>query len=92
MVNLRMQSLKLKLVLGAVFLGFLITLTTGFFRNEKGVSIPEIKRYGYPLLWLITNLNGPTEYIVANFVLDVIFWTTIFLIVLLLAGKVLAKL
>jgi hypothetical protein len=56
------------------------------------VGIPEIKRYGHPLFWLITNLNGPSEYIITNLVLDMVFWVTISFIALFVISKISDKL
>jgi hypothetical protein len=83
---------RLKFILSAVILGLFISLAAGLFPNESGISIPEIKHYGYPLPWLVTNLNGPTEYAIVNLVVDVVFWTIISLITLILMQGIATKL
>ncbi len=85
--KLRIETVKLKLLFGAITCGVLISLGTGLVNNESGISIPEIKHYGYPLVWLITNLNAPTEYVLTNFALDTVFWVTVSLIILILLEK-----
>ncbi|MDI9644728.1 MAG: hypothetical protein QFX35_05865 [Candidatus Verstraetearchaeota archaeon] len=63
-----------KLLLVASALGFLGALATGSIRNEPGVGLPELKHYGYPLPWIVTDINGPNQYIPANLALDALFW------------------
>ena len=87
-----MQGLRLKLILGALTLGVLASFATGLIPNDPGMSLPEIKRYGRPLFWLITNLNGPTEYVITNLLIDMVFWVTISFIALFLIDKTCAKL
>jgi hypothetical protein len=84
-----MQTLKI--VLGALVLGFLVSFVTGFLTNESGIGIPEIKHYGRPIFWLINNLNGSTECIITNLIIDIVFWVTISFIALFLIGKISAK-
>jgi len=55
-------------------LGVLASLASGLVRNEHGIGIPEINRYGYPLVWRVTDLNGPTEYVLSNLAVDTAFW------------------
>ena len=80
MIDLQNRTVLLKLILAAVICGFLASLGTGTIINKSGMSIPEVKRYGYPLAWLVTNLNGPTEYILVNLVMDTAFWIVILLV------------
>jgi len=70
----------------AFILGFIVTLGTGLLRND-GVTIPEIKYYGYPLPWLIEDLNGPTKYIPFNLTFNIVLWTIVLFIFLILLEK-----
>ena len=76
-----------KSLLGAVFCGVLISLVTGLFQRNV-VSIPEVRFYGYPLFWRITNLNGPTEYVLTNFTIDAVVWIAASLLAFLLLNQV----
>ena len=69
-----------------------MSLGTGLVGNESRIVIPEIKCYGYPLVWRITNLNGPTEYVLTNLAIDNAFWITVSLIVLIILEKIVPKL
>ncbi len=64
-------------MVGAIACGILVSLATGLLRNEPGISIPEIKNYGYPLAWRVTSLNGPTQFISTNLALDAVFWIAV---------------
>ncbi|UCH01564.1 MAG: hypothetical protein JSV20_06815 [Candidatus Bathyarchaeota archaeon] len=79
--------MKLKSIVGSIVLGFLISLATGLLSNDSGISIPELKRYGHPFVWLVTNLNGSTEYILINLAADVVIWTVASLFTLFLLFK-----
>ena len=84
---LRSRIANLKLLLVAIVCGLFAALGTGSILNESGISLPEIKRYGYPLVWLVTNLNGPNEYLMLNFALDAVFWIVVSLLMLILLKK-----
>ena len=86
MVRLNVKSMSLSTVALAFILGFIATLGTGLLRND-GVTIPEIKYYGYPLPWLIENLNGPTAYIPFNLTFNIVLWTIVLFIFLILLEK-----
>jgi len=86
-----MQALRLKLISRALILGVLVSFATGLIPDESGMSIPEIKRYGRPLSWLVTNLNGPAEYVMTNLVIDIVFWATVSFIALLLIERMAVK-
>lgn len=88
MIELQNRTVQLKLILGAIICGFLASLGTGTIINESGMSIPEVKRYGYPLAWLVTNLNGPTEYVLVNLVMDTAFWIIILLVTFTFLEKI----
>ena len=79
---------KSKLLFGAVICGFLASLGTGAISSRSGIGLPEIKHYGYPLAWLVTNLNGPTEYVLINFVIDTAFWVIVSLVTLVFLDRV----
>lgn len=79
-----MRTVRLMLVFEVVLFGVLASLATGLVRNEQGVRIPEINRYGYPLVWMVTDLNGPTRYILTNFAVDAAFWVAITFVALAL--------
>ena len=73
MVRLNVKNLSLSTLALTFILGFIVTLGTGLLRND-GITIPEIKYYGYPLPWLIEDLNGPTAYIPFNLSFDIVIW------------------
>ncbi|MDH5440413.1 MAG: hypothetical protein OEY31_07395, partial [Candidatus Bathyarchaeota archaeon] len=64
------EIVRFRSAFGAIVLGIVMSLATGFVKNEPGMSIPEIDRFGYPLVWRVTDLNGPTEYIMTNLAID----------------------
>ena len=70
-------ALKRASTIGAVVVGGFTAMATGLLRNESGLSIPETQRYGHPLVWRITNLNGPSDYLLSPLALDVAFWVTL---------------
>jgi hypothetical protein len=78
---------KNKFLLCAVVLGLLGFLLTGL-AERTGVGIIEVKQYGYPLVWRITDLNGPTQYIAVNMVADLAFWVAVAFVVLFAADKI----
>ncbi|MDH7556222.1 MAG: hypothetical protein ACQXXL_07050 [Candidatus Methanosuratincola sp.] len=79
----------LKLLLAAVACGIMAAIATGSVRNDPEVGLPELRHYGYPLAWLVTDMNGPAKYAFANFALDTAFWVTVSFAVLAWARKVL---
>lgn len=89
---MRMQALRLKLALLPTILGIFVSFATGLIPIESGMGMPEIKRYGRPIFWLITNLNGPTEYVITNLIIDMVFWATISFFALYLMHRICAKL
>ena len=91
-ITLKVRTLKLIPAVGAIAFGVLVSLATGLLPHESGMSIPEIKRYGHPLFWLVTNLNGPTEYILTNLAIDTAFWVLLSLVALLVLKRVATKL
>ena len=88
MIELRDRTVLMKLLLGAILCGFLASFGTGTIINKSGMGIPEVKHYGYPLAWLVTNLNGPTEYVLINLAIDSAFWVIISLATLIFLEKI----
>ena len=86
------KILESKFVLTSIILGILISFATGLIPNESVVGVPEIKRYGHPLFWLITNLNEPSDYVITNLIIDIVLRVTISFISLFLIGKIITKL
>ena len=81
------KSVPSKFFLGAVICSVLISLVTGLFERNV-VSIPEVRLYGYPFIWRITNLFGPTEYILGNLALDAVVWAIISLLAVFIVQRV----
>jgi hypothetical protein len=88
LLELHVDISKLKLLITAISSGFLASLASGTVSNESGVVLPEIKHYGYPLAWLVTNLNGPNDYVPVSFALDVAFWMAVSMIALVFLSKI----
>jgi len=86
-----MKASKFKYVLWALVLGVLLVMITGLIPNDPGLGIPEIRRYGYPLFWLVTNLNGPTSYIMTNLIVDILFWAATSFIIILFVELAMTK-
>jgi len=78
---------KFRSVLGAVICGVLVSLATGLYEGDI-VSILEVRYYGYPLVWRITNLNGPTEYVLTHLAIDAMVWVTVSLMALFILQRV----
>ncbi|MDH5483334.1 MAG: hypothetical protein OEY22_10755 [Candidatus Bathyarchaeota archaeon] len=87
MIELRNLPVQLKFLLVAVVCGLLASLGTGIIINDSGMGIPEVRHYGYPLAWLVSDLNGPTEYILANLAIDAAFWVAVSLVALVFLKK-----
>lgn len=91
MVRLNVKSLSVSTAALAFILGFIVTLGTGLLRND-GITIPEIQYYGYPLPWLIEDLNGPTKYIPSNMMFNIVLWSiVVFIFLTLLESAVSSK-
>lgn len=78
-----------KLLLVAAVCGLTAALATGIFRNDPGIGLPEVRHYGYPLAWLVTDMNGPTRHLLEYLALDALFWSVVSLVALSLARKML---
>ncbi len=85
---LRFRNASLTLLFVAISCGFPAALGTATIPNETSTGLPETKHYGYPLPWLITNLNAPTEYVLVNFAIDVAFWIIVSLATLIFLQKI----
>jgi hypothetical protein len=79
----------LKLIFGALLCGIVVSLTTGLVENRTMPGIPENKNYGYPLIWRVTSLNGPPEYMLINLAIDTVFWIAFSFSVFFILGKIL---
>jgi len=88
MTVLRFRNASLTSLFIVISCGFLAALGTATISKETGIGLPETKHYGYPLTWLITNLDGPTEYVLENFATDAAFWITISLVTLIFLQKI----
>ena len=86
-VELRSQMARRKLLFAAIICGFVASLGTGTISSGSGTGIPEIKHYGYPLAWLVTNLNGPTEYVLTNLAIDAALWMTVLFVTFVFLEK-----
>lgn len=82
--------IKLKKVLIAVVGGVAITLVTGLMSNTPAMLVGGTW-YGYPLVWLIRMVVAP-EYFpwkveIVGLVADIVVWTMIVLIILLVTMR-----
>ena len=77
----------------AVVVGVCISLVTGFIENSwfGKASIPEIKYYGYPFSWRISDAFVGESYDYLKLFGDSLFWAVIVLLVILLAKKLVRK-
>jgi hypothetical protein len=71
----------------SILVGCGITLLTGLFLNMPSMLLGA-SHYGYPMVWLIRLIVAP-EYFpwrvnIVNFIIDIVFWSVIMGIVLLL--------
>lgn len=76
-MGLTSQTLRLRFLVGVIVCGVLVSLATGLVENGPEIGIPEIKYYGYPLVWRVTKTFQPTEFRFTNLVIDAAFWITI---------------
>jgi len=75
-------------VVFAVVVGVCVGLVSGFVENRPGgVTIPENKYYGYPLIWRLIDAFAGEKYYYFELLVDCIFWIAIILIVGLLTKK-----
>lgn len=78
------------IIIGSIIAGIVISLITGLFSNNAGFS--GSGRWGYPLHWLSKMLVGPQytaplEIVWLNLVYDIIIWSFIILLILLIAFR-----
>lgn len=85
---MRFQNAKLELLLVAIGCGLLASLGTANIANESGSGLPEVNHYGYPLAWMVVDLNGPTEYILTNLAVNIVFWIIVSFGTLVLVRKI----
>jgi len=78
---------KSRPIFGAAICGVFISLATGLYERDI-ISILEVRYYGYPLIWRITNLNGPTEYVLTHLAIDAVVWVALSLMALFILQKV----
>jgi hypothetical protein len=73
----------------AMVVGVCISLATGFAENSwfGKASIPEIKYYGYPFIWRISDPFVGESYNYLKLFADSVFWAVIVFLVVLLAKK-----
>lgn len=83
-----MKTRRLKILVGAVVLGVLVSLATGIIENPPEAGIIGARYYGYPLAWRF-NLVNSTEFRFTNLAVDVSFWFAISLIALIIIEKAL---
>jgi len=89
MKGLNSQILRLKPLFGGIVCGIIVSLGTGLVENRPKFGLPELKHYGFPLVWRVTDLNGPTDYMLTNFVIDTAFWISACFSVFFILEKIL---
>jgi hypothetical protein len=80
--------MKIRTVLFVILGGILVALATGLFSNTPPMMVGAV-HYGYPLAWLTRLIVAP-EYFpwlvdYANLIVDIIVWTIIVCIVLVIS-------
>jgi hypothetical protein len=77
----------------SVVVGVCISLVTGFVENSwfGKATIPEIKYYGYPFSWRISDPFVGESYDYLKVFADSLFWAVIVFLVVLLAKKLARK-
>jgi len=78
---------KSRPIFGAAICGVFISLATGLYERDI-ISILEVRYYGHPLIWRITNLNGPTEYVLTNLTIDAVVWVAVSLMASFIVQRV----
>ena len=76
-MGLARQTLRLRSLVVAIACGILLSLATGLVENRQEISIPEYKHYGYPLVWRVSKIFGPTEFRFDSLAVDAAFWIII---------------
>jgi len=88
-VDLTLQTLRLKSLIIVTICGILVSLVTGLFLNEPEASIIGFDYYGYPLAWRLTKTFQPTEFILTNLAIDITFWIAICFFAFIILEKIL---
>ena len=86
-----LRYVSLKTLAIVVVLGILVSFALGFVENRSVIGIPESKHYGYPMVWRsVQFLQQPqiTEYNFTNFTLNTAFWIVIFIVAVLILGRI----
>jgi len=72
----------------AVVVGVCIGLVSGFVENKLGgVTIPEKRHYGFPLVWRTTDPFVGEKHYYFEVLVDILFWIAIVSVAVLLAKK-----
>jgi len=88
-MELTSQTLRLRSLIVAIVFGVVLSTATGLIETwQPEFSIMEYKYYGYPLVWRVTALNGPTEYTWTSLVIDAAFWIVISFLAFIILEKI----
>ncbi len=86
----RCLVLKLKVLVGSIFGGVVITLLTGLLSNTPTMMVGAV-HFGYPLPWLIRLVVAPQYYPwrvnELNFIADCVLWSVITGVLLLVLER-----
>lgn len=76
-----------------VFIGIVVTLATWFIETPGLGPLVGAVNYGVPLLWrsVIVYPGSPTLINYSNLVIDLVFWIVVFVIVALVADRLIKK-
>lgn len=78
MIVLASKILRLRSLFAVIASGIFVSLATGLVETWRpDFSIMEYKYYGYPLVWRVTALSGPTEFRLTSLLVDATFWIAI---------------
>jgi len=80
-------------ILVGVFIGILVTLATWFIETPGLGQLVGAVNYGAPLLWrsVIVYPGSPALINYSNLVIDLVFWIVVFVIVALVADRLIKK-
>ena len=86
--------MNLKNVLFSIFGGTILTILTGLFSNMPSMLVGAT-HYGYPLAWLIRLIIAPMYFPwrinVVNLIVDIVFWTVIVGIIMVMINSLSKK-
>jgi hypothetical protein len=74
---------RLKFIVIGVVTGILVSIITGYVENTLVISIPEVRHYGFPLVWrwsLFLQHPDLVYYDFTNFAFNTGFWIVLSLI------------